>query len=188
MTDTVRKTPPYLKALAERRARAAGEVDRLQESAETVAKQLATAEATLSEVDAELQRIESRLNPLDIVPIRGRKGSHRLPRGTLQKTILEIVKAAGPVTTTEIADEIEARFQLEFVIEQLRIDWRHGSVGKQLRRYLKAGLVEQICGSKPNGVDDRWRLKSDAVLSSDHLKAQAAAQGVEVLEYDAFHE
>jgi hypothetical protein len=121
MPDTVRKTPPFLKALAERRARAAGEGNRLQEITETVAKQLATAVATLSELDAKLRRVESRLNPSDIAPIRGRKGSHRLPRGTLQKTILEIVKAAGPVTTTEIANEIEARFQLEFVIEQLRI-------------------------------------------------------------------
>jgi hypothetical protein len=96
MSDTVRKTPPYLKALAERRARAAGEVGRLREIAATVAGQLATAESTLSEVDAELRRIESRLDPADIAPIRAHKAYASLPRGALQKTILDIVKVAGP--------------------------------------------------------------------------------------------
>jgi hypothetical protein len=188
MSDTVRKTPPYLKALAERRARAAGEVGRLREIAETVAGQLATAESTLSEVDAELRRIESRLDPADIAPIRAHKAYASLPRGALQKTILEIVKVAGPVMTSEIADEIQARFQIEFLTEKTRGNWRHDSVGNQLRKFLKAGRIEQIRGSKLNGADVRWRLKSGAVLSSDHLKEQAAARGAEVLEYDAYHE
>jgi hypothetical protein len=188
MSDTVRKTPPYLKALAERRARAAGEVGRLREIAETVAGQLATAESTLSEVDAELRRIESRLDPADIAPIRAHKAYASLPRGALQKTILDIVKVAGPVMTSEIADEIQARFQIEFLTEKTRGNWRHDSVGNQLRKFLKAGRIEQIRGSKLNGADVRWRLKSGAVLSSDHLKERAAARGAEVLEYDAYHE
>lgn len=188
MPDTVRKTPPYLKTLAERRARAAGEVMRLREIAGTVADQLSKAETTLAEVDAQLHRLESRLDPADIAPIRAHSTHHSLPRGALVKTILEIVTAAGPVTTSEIADEIQVRFQIEFLIEKTRINWRHDSVGKQLRKFLKAGLVEQVRGSRLNGADDRWRLRSGAVLSSDHLKEQAAAQGAEVLEYDAYHE
>ena len=67
-----------------------------------MAGQLATAESTLSEVDAELRRIESRLDPADIAPIRAHKAYASLPRGALQKTILEIVKVAGPVMTSEI--------------------------------------------------------------------------------------
>ena len=70
-------------------------------------ERLATVEATLSEVDAELQRIESRLNPSDIAPIRAHKFYRGAPRGTLKKTILEIVTAAGPVTTSQIADAIQ---------------------------------------------------------------------------------
>jgi hypothetical protein len=184
----MRKTSPYLKALAERRARAAGEVMRLSEIADTAAKQLAVAEATLTEVDARLQQIESRLNPADIALIRAQGAYHSAARGVLAKTLLEIVKAAGPVTTSEIADELQVQFQIEFLLEEELRDWRHNLVGRQLRTFRMAGVIEQIRGSKPNGADDHWRLKSGAVLSSDHLKAQAAAQGAEVLEYDAFHE
>ncbi len=188
MPDTVRKTPHYLKALAERRARAAGEVDRLRAIAEAAAKQLAAAEANLADVDAQLQRLESRLDPADIAPIRAHKFYRGSPRGTLKKTILEIVTTAGPVTTSQIADEIQARFQLEFLVEEARRDWRRNSVARQLTMFRITGLIEKLPGSKLNGEDGRWRLKSGAVLSSDHLKAQAAAKGVEVLEYDAFHE
>lgn len=63
MSDTVRKTPPYLKALAERRARAAGEVGRLREIAATVAGQLATAESTLSEPDSALKTAQQPVSP-----------------------------------------------------------------------------------------------------------------------------
>jgi predicted DNA binding CopG/RHH family protein len=188
MPDTVRKSPPHLRTLAERRARAAGEVCRLQKVVETAAKQLSAAETTLSEFDALLQRIERRLNPSDIAPIRAHAAYQGLPRGALGKTILEILKTAGEVTTSGIADEIQARFQIEFLIEEARNHWRHNSVGKQLRLYLKSGLIERIRVPMINGEVVRWRLKSDAAPSSDHLREQAAARGAEVLEYDAYHE
>ena len=188
MPNTVRKSPPHLRTLAERRARAAGEVCRLREVVETAAQQLSAAETTLSEVDALLQRIERRLNPSDIAPIRAHDAYQGLPRGALGKTILEILSAAGEVTTSSIADEIQARFQIEFLVEEARSHWRHNSVGKQLRLYLKSGLIERIRVPMVNGEVVRWRLKSGAVLSSDHLKEQAEAKGAEVLEYDAYHE
>ena len=62
-----------------------------------------------------------------------------LPRGALGETILEILKTAGEVTTSGVADEIQARFQIEFLIEEARNHWRHNSVGKQLRLYLNSG-------------------------------------------------
>jgi hypothetical protein len=74
------------------------------------------------------------------------------------------------------------------LIEKERSDWRHNSVGKQLRLFLKSGLVERIRVSMTNGEVVRWRWKSGAVPSSDHLREQAAARGAEVPEYDAYHE
>jgi hypothetical protein len=188
MPNTVRKSPPHLRTLAERRARAAGEVCRLQKVVETAAKHLSAAETTLSEIDALLQRIERRLDPSDIAAIRGQKFYRGAPRGTLQATILEILETAALVSTSDIADELQVRFQLIFLLDEDRRDWRHNSIGKQLRLFLKAGLIERVRGAKANGADDRWRLKSDAVLSSGHLKEQAEAKGAEVLEYDAYHE
>ena len=188
MPDTVRKSPPHLRTLAERRARAAGEVCRLQKVVATAAKQLSAAETTVSEVDALLQRIEKQLDPSDIPPIRAHDAYPGLPRGALGKTILQIMKAAGQVTTSGIADEIQARFQIEFLIEKERSDWRHNSVGKQLRLFLKSGLIERLREPRVNGEVVRWRLKSGAVLSSDHLRELASARGAEVLEYDAYHE
>jgi hypothetical protein len=128
-----------------------------------------------------LQRIESRLNPDDIPPIPAQDTFQGLPRGILGKTILEIMEAAGEVTTSGIADEIQARFQLEFLIEKERSDWRHNSVGKQLRLYLKSGLIERIRVPSTNGEVVRWRCKSDAVPSSDHLREQAAAAPARLL-------
>jgi hypothetical protein len=98
---------------------------------------VATAETTLAEVDALLQRIESSLDPFDIAPIRAHNAYDSLPRGALRKTILEIVKAAGEVPTSEIADEIQARFQIDFLIEEERRDWQHNSVGKRLRLFSR---------------------------------------------------
>ena len=184
MPDIVRKSPPHLKFLAERRARALNEVNVLREAAVRTADKLAAAETTLSELDAQIGRIESRIDPSWIEAIRPQAPYRHTPHGHLRTAILEILRAAGPVSTSEVADEVQARYQIEFHSEQDRRVWRHNSIGKQLRLYLKAGLVERIGGKRRT----RWHLKRDTAPSPDSLKVQAETRGAGIQDYDAFHE
>ena len=72
MPVKVKKTPPYLKALAEARARAAGKVKRSQRVVERAAALVETARGTLASIDDEIRRVEIRLDPNDIAPNNGR--------------------------------------------------------------------------------------------------------------------
>lgn len=95
MPDTVRKSPPHLKFLAERRASALNEVNVLREAAARTADKLAAAETTLSELDEEIGGIESRIDSSGIDAIRPHAPYRNTPHGHLRTVILEIVRAAG---------------------------------------------------------------------------------------------
>jgi hypothetical protein len=181
----VKKTPPYLKQLAERRARAAGEVSRRRKIAEEAGASLAVAQGVLDEMDLQIRKIESRLDPSHIAAIR----AHTLypgGRGRLMSTVSEIIESAAPgeITTSEIANQIHARFQLDFPSADARGHWRNNSIGRLLRTLCKKGLVERLHAPKSEGVAGRWRWKSDAVPSSDHLRAQLEAEGGAFQQYD----
>lgn len=98
-------------------------------------------------------------------------------------------EAPESMTTSEICIELQVRFQLAFETAALRSRWRTNSIGKLMRNLLDAGLIEAL--HDPHSViaeGARWRWKSDAVLSSDHLKTLVEAGGGEVQFYDASHE
>jgi hypothetical protein len=186
MPVEVKRTPPYLKALAEGRARAAGEVNRSQLVVERATGLLETAQASLAKIDDEIRRVESRLNPDDIEPNRGRR---RYRRGQLKSAVVEILKsrAPGAVTTSEMVHEIQARFHIEFLTWRDRREWRNNSIGGRLRRLCTEDLVERLHSSS-NGEVGRWRWKSGAVPSSDHLKEQLEAAGGAFQQYDPVEE
>jgi hypothetical protein len=187
---SAKKTPSYLKGLFEDRARAAGEVDRYQRIARDVAEILATSQKALEALDTVIRRFDARLTPEDIKPIRCPK-SYGGKRGQRKDTVIQILKAEAPesITTSEICMELQVRFQLTFETAVLRTRWRTNSIGKLMRNLLEEGLIEAL--HTPDSViaeGARWRWKSDAVLSSDHLKMLVEAGGGEVQFYDASHE
>jgi hypothetical protein len=188
MLTAVKKTPPYLKHLAESRARAAGEVSRRLEIVQDAVASLGVSQGALDELDLRIRTFEARLNPADIAPIRAHKlypGS----RGLLKKTVSKIIEptAPGVITTSEIAKEIHERFQLEFSSADARGHWRNNSIGRLLRTLCKEGLVERLHVPKAEGVAGRWRWRSAAVPSSDHLRAQLEAEGGAFQQYDDSH-
>ena len=73
MPVKVKKTPPFLKALAEARARAAGKVKRSRRAVDHAAGLLETARVSLARIDDEIRSVESRLDPNDIEPNSGRE-------------------------------------------------------------------------------------------------------------------
>jgi hypothetical protein len=185
MLAAVKKTPPYLKHLAESRARAAGEVSRRREIVQDAVASLGVSQGVLDRIDLRIWTLEARLNPADIAPIRAYK-SYPGPRGLLKKTVSKIIESAAPgeITTSEIADEIHVRFQLEFHSAAARWNWRNNSIGRLLRVLCKKGLVERLHAPRSDGVTGRWRWRSGAVASSDRLREQLEAEGGAFQEYD----
>lgn len=179
----MKKTPPYLKALAEARARAAGKVNRSQRAVDRAAGLLETARASLSRIDDEIRRVEIRLNPNDIEPNNGR-GLYRW--GELKTAVTQILQSVAPaaLTTSELAQELEVRFHVEFLSKHDRSNWRKNSVAGRLRKLCTEGLVERLHETS-NGEVGRWRWKSGVVPSSDHLREQLEAQGGAFQQYDA---
>jgi hypothetical protein len=183
----MKKTPSYLKGLAEDRARAAGDVERYVKIAKDVADALEAARSTLAACDLLIRRIDARLNPEEIPPIRVSK-HYGGGRGKLQDAVVDILKTAAPgtVTTTEIGIEIQVRFGLTFETPWERIRWQSNSIGRLLRKLFFQGLVERLHNPRRNTDESgRWRWKADSTQSSNQLREQVEGNGGSVVQYDA---
>ena len=183
----MKKTPSYLKGLAEERARAAGDVERYVKIAKDVADALDTARETLAACDLLIRRIDARLNPEDIPPIRVNK-YYGGASGKLRNTVEDILKkvAPGTVTTTDISIEIQVCFGLTFETSEARTHWQNNSIGRLLRKLFDHGLVERLHNPRRNTEEGgRWRWKTDSTQSSDQLREQIEKRGGAVVQYDA---
>lgn len=186
MLPAVRKTPSYLKGLAETRARAAGDVLRYQALLDTVAAKLAEAKSALEACDCLIRRYDERLDPTRIPPVRAQKGRYGA-HGALRNAILEELQRAAPrdITTTELCLTLETHFGLDFLSGEERTYWQANSLRRELKRLTDRGLVERLHDPLAlTGEAGRWRLKSDDAPSLDHLQARAEASGAAVLRCD----
>jgi len=203
----MKRTPSYLKGLAETQARAAGdvlrfekllaevdaklvetkalaaiEVPRLEKLLVTVGIRIFESKAELAACDRLITKFDARLNPKLIAPIKAWKGRYG-KRGELNSTICHILKDCAPEerTTFELSAEIRIRFKLDFsTVPELRA-WQKNSVANALKSMVKMGLVER--GHKVTkgctGEVGRWRWKVE-INTLDEVRASAAAQGVGV--------
>ena len=181
-----RTTPSYLKGLRDNRARADADVTRLTGIIERANRALQHAQAVRESCDTLIRRFSPDLDPTQIKPNRG-LGRVPGPRGTLRSALIDYLKSRAPhgVLSTEIYIALEIQLGLEFESGSRRWAWQHGSVGRALKRLRAEGLVERL--HDPIHFTEevgRWRWKSDADLSQDHLRAQAEAAGVAVRESD----
>ena len=121
----MKKTPSYLKGLAETRARAAGEMARYEKIASDVSQLLQKARDALAACDLLIVRFDARLTPEDIQPIRPPK-FYGGKRGQLRNTVTDILQreAPGTVTTSQIGVEIQIRFLLTFDTPAARTTWQ----------------------------------------------------------------
>lgn len=116
MTTDMRKTPSYLKGLAETRARAAGDLQRhahqkaaletllsdteadlvrYQKMHARVSEQLEGAKSDLESCDRLIRKFDGRLDPEGIEPIRAHKGKYG-GHGQLRETIQYLLKNCYP--------------------------------------------------------------------------------------------
>ena len=205
MAIDMRKTPSYLKGLAETRARVAGDLqrhekqhsqlevtlnatkadlERHQRRYTGVCKGLAEAKADLESCDRLIRKFDDRLDPSQIEPIHAWKGRYG-KRGGLKEMIDQVLKDFAPVamTTPELAQAVMAEFQLEFATEKALKMWSHNSLGRSLKILVAAGLVERLHDPKIywGGKDGMWRWKTgtDRLLAGLMESAESAGLGVQ---------
>lgn len=178
----MRKTPSYLKGLAETRARAAGEVARYAAIIEEVQEKLAASRAELEACDKLIRRFDERLDPTEIEPIRAWQGRFGR-RGALREALARYVKEAYPnaISTTELAIRAQVEFQLDFGTPNLRRIWVHDSVGGALKVLTARKVLERMHDPQVNsGMTGYWRWVA-ATQTLDGLSQIAAAAGASVV-------
>ena len=154
----MRKTPSYLKGLAETRARAAGDVLRLQQILDQVKESLDKAQAEVDACDVLIKKFDDRLEPTEIEPVNHWEGRYGR-RGALKEAVLQLLRdrAPGVVTTTEIGWQMQLKFDIGFLHWKDRKRWMTNSIGNCLKTLAGEGVIE-MCPElmKPGGVAS-WR-------------------------------
>ena len=154
----MRKTPSYLKGLAETRARAAADILRYQQVIDEITVSLTKAQAELEACDRLIKKFDERLEPALIEPILHWKGRYG-KRGALREAILALLQEQAPaaVTTTEIGWQMQLKFDIGFNHWTERKRWMSNSIGNCLKKLVKEGLVEPGPGQGRTGSSGSWR-------------------------------
>lgn len=179
MPADMRKTPSYLKGLAETRARAAGDLERALELLAEAQRAVDAARSDLAACDRLITKFDSSIDPGKIAPIRGYKGRYGW-RGDLANAIECYLRENAPseVGTAEIALAVQTRFNLEFVSTKERRYWVKNSITGRLRKLTVDGVVERLHDTQ-TAEEGRWRWKQP-VNSLAELREQALLAEVPV--------
>lgn len=154
----MRKTPSYLKGLAETRARAAADVLRYQQVINEIGVSLAKAQAEVDACDTLIKKFDDRLDPTLVQPINHWKGRYG-KRGALRQTIIALLQKMAPasVTTTEIGWHVQLTFDIGFNHWRERRLWMANSIGNCLKKLVKEGAVEPCHDRDHSGEVGRWK-------------------------------
>lgn len=155
----MRKTPSYLKGLAETHGRALADVERLERLQVEVAERLARARDELNASDILIRKFDARLDPSRIQPIKHWQGRYG-KRGALTGAIVGILQEAAPeeVLTTEIVIKLQLEFGLDFATEKERWLWVKNSVLRKLKKLVEKGVVERLHDPRSHTeLVGRWR-------------------------------
>ncbi|AUN95852.1 hypothetical protein [Pseudazoarcus pumilus] len=179
----MRKTPSYLKGLAETRARVAADVARLERLIAGASEQLNASRQELEACDTLIRKFDARLDPSLIQSVRGWQGRYG-KRGALSEAILDYLRDCAPdaVSTPELALHLQHRFSLDFVHPKELQAWKCNTLLRRLKDFMALGLVErlhEVSDGRANKVG-YWRLVGN-VQNIDGLSRLAEAAGVAVV-------
>lgn len=193
MVPSNARLSPYLKGLADTRARADARVTRLQERVPELQALAALYERRLRRATDELQRAKAvcascdqlirtysaQLEPERIAPVNGRRGRYG-KRGALRDAVLSFIRDAGTdgIATPWLAERLIVHFGLEFSTPLERKAWV-GAVLRVLLRKLEArGLLERD-GTVTHGTRQAvvWRTACARGQTLEALALQAAQLG-----------
>ena len=179
----MQRTPSYLKGLAETRARAAGDVERLKQLHTEIARLLESAKAEVASCDLLIRKFDKQLDPTKIPPIRAWKGRYG-KRGAFREAVLRVFEAAWPesVSTTELAAKMQLEFKLDFSTARERDQWCDQSLRNLLRVCAKDGVLErdEPALSPAGRTVNRWRWVPQEATELNALREAAQAIGVGV--------
>jgi hypothetical protein len=148
----VKKLPSYLKGLVERRARSAGDIERLEQLRVLLDEEIANARKLLDSADTLIRDFSPLLDPSQIQPVKPRKGRHGKLKPALLATLREV--SPGTLPTNEIAFLVAEKLQIQFHSTADFRSWARRAVHRELSRYWEAGVVERI---PVPGEQTRWR-------------------------------
>lgn len=154
----MRKTPAYLKGLAETRARAAADVLRYQQIIDEVTVSLTEAQAEVDACDTLIRKFDDRLDPTQIEPVAHWKGRYG-KRGALREAVAALIcdRAPEPITTVEIGWQIQRKFDISFCHRKERSEWMANSIGNCLKTLVAAGIIERCADLRKPGGTGSWR-------------------------------
>ncbi len=205
MTITIKKTPSYLKGLAENRARISADIIRYRQLKCTISDEyektkelygqlltrlelldlrLQSLVKDLDSCDRLIRRFDERLDPEGIAPIKAWKGKYG-KRGNLNAAILRLLEDQYPlpVSTLELAWDLQLEFSLNFDFENEREAWIDNSISRKLRKFCDSGQVERlhnpVGGRKEVGC---WRIVTHT-KTIDSLRTLADGAGVQIQEW-----
>lgn len=171
------KLPTVTRQLAERRARLAAEVPRLEKLVADATEQLAKARAELAAVDLILPTFDARVVPELIAPVKA-QGVRYGKRGTFKEALLQVLQAAAPeaISTVELSMRLRHHFDLDFATAEELRSWVENILRKQLRRLVTQGVVERLKLSGAEHNDETyWRVaRMEAEGSLDALRTQVS--------------
>ncbi len=155
----MRRLPTTTRQLAERRARLAGEVPRLERLVADATERLAKVRAELAAVDLILPTFDARVDPQQIAPVKA-QGARYGKRGTFKEALLQVLQDAAPrpLSTVELSLMLRRRFELEFTTPDGLKHWTDNVLRKQLRRLAGEGVLEKLKVSDGHSDDAYWRI------------------------------
>jgi len=181
----VKKTPSTLKWLAEKRARLAGDLQRLDRLALEIAARKEALRQELASLDAVIKMFDSRLDPGRIPAVAAHKNRYG-KYGGLIDTARKALKAAAPdsLTTTDLALYVSATLGIEFATPTEQIKWQHNSLGRALKNLVVMDEIERLHDPVIFTTEvGRWRWKPVNAVSLDELRTQADSAGVGTQEH-----
>lgn len=143
--------PSYLKRLVESRARAAGDIERLEELRRLLEPEIETAPAKLQAAGTLIRDFSPLPDPSQIQPIKPREGRH----GKLRETVRQILRDAAPeaLPTNQIAFLAAEKMQLRFHTADDFRTWAANAVARELRKQSDSGALERL---PVPGEENRW--------------------------------
>lgn len=178
------KLPTVTRQLAERRARLAAEVPRLEKLVADATERLAKARAELAAVDLILPTFDERVVPELIAPVKA-QGARYGKRGTFKDALMQMLQTAAPnaMSTTELSLRLRHHFDLHFATPAELKRWTDNILRKQLRRSVREGEVERLKVTEGHSDDAYWRVAQVEPAwagSLDELRDGAATKETDV--------
>lgn len=178
------RTHPYIRGLAETRARTDSQCATLEAQITTLSRRLEKARTERDACDSLIRRFNPCLLPAAIQPITEGQRTQYGQRGALTKAILAALQQAYPesITTSAIALHVEAAFRLTFSTRTERRNWVCKSISNRLSSFARDNIIERLHNPCANtGQTGLWRWIPKGGPSAD-LQSLAGAAGIPVIQ------